>query len=71
MDESDWELLRGMRNCYVTCEEDFAGTVRMVARSRGLKPADVKARLARIAAEVGHTDAYRALRAQLPPEFPL
>jgi hypothetical protein len=66
----DHELLQGMRNCYLTCGEDFEGTVGMVARARGRDPEDVKKALARIAKDHGTDPEYRNLRASLPAEFP-
>ena len=71
VDDADWELLHGMRNCYATCGEDFENTVRMVSRSRGLEFKEVKERLRRIRAEVGETDEYQTLRVQMPKDFPM
>ncbi len=59
-----------MGNCYEVCGDDFEGTVRMVAGSRGLSREEVKERLARIRQEFGDTMEYQALRARLPKDFP-
>ncbi len=45
VDEVDRELMEGMGNCYHACGEDFEGTVRMVARSRGYTSAEITKRL--------------------------
>lgn len=71
VDEADRELLQGMGNCFEVCGDDFEHTVRMVARSRGLSPAEVKARLTYLKETLGDTPAYRRLRSRLPREFPL
>ncbi|MDX1534347.1 MAG: hypothetical protein R3291_01860 [Thermoplasmata archaeon] len=70
MDDSDRELLTGMGNCYDVCREDFEETVRMVSSARGLTADIVKARLLRMRDEWGDTEAYQALRARLPDDFP-
>jgi hypothetical protein len=59
-----------MGNCYDVCREDFEETVRMVSSARGLTPDIVKVRLHRLREEFGETEAYQALRARLPDEFP-
>ena len=71
MDYSEKELLAGMCNCYETCHEDFEGTVRMVARARGITEEEVKPRLLSIRERYGSTGEYAKLRTRLPKAFPL
>jgi hypothetical protein len=66
----DRELLEGMCNCYSVCGEDFENTVRMVAGSRGRTPEDVKSTLLRLAKESATESDFKALRRNLPEEFP-
>jgi hypothetical protein len=58
-----------MVNCYRVCRADFEDTVGMVGSARGLGPDEVKEILSRLKAADG--DDYKALRRQLPEQFPL
>lgn len=58
-----------MVNCYRVCHADFEDTVGMVGSARGLSSNEVKETLARLEAAGG--DDYKALRRQLPEQFPL
>ena len=70
-DATEAELLTGMCNCYETCREGFEGTVRMVARARGLGSEEAKRRLFSMKAKYASSEDYKRLRARLPAEFPL
>jgi hypothetical protein len=63
------ELMNGMVNCYRACHATFEETVEMVGSARGLSSAEVKVTLNRLKQE--GSDEYKALRGQLPLEFPL
>ncbi len=69
MTPKERELLNGMVNCYHACHANFEETVEMVGSARGLSPKEVKEILERLKQEDG--DEYKALRQQLPDEFPL
>jgi hypothetical protein len=58
-----------MVNCYRVCRADFEETVGMVGSARGLSSDEVKEVLDRLKAADG--DDYKALRRQLPEQFPL
>ena len=59
-----------MGNCYAACHADFEGTVGMVAESRGLTAAEVKATLRSLRERFGQEPAFQRLRQRLPDEFP-
>lgn len=65
------ELLNGMCNCYSVCGADFEDTIRMVGRSRGLEPKQVREILDRIKETHSDEREYLDLRKRLPADFPL
>ena len=69
MTPKERELMTGMVNCYHACHANFEETVEMVGSARGLSAKEVKVILERLKQEDG--DEYKALRHQLPDEFPL
>ncbi len=71
MTPKEYELLKGMGDCYRACHADFERTVEMVAGNRGLDPEDVKQILFSLKARHGSEADYRALRERLPGDFPI
>ena len=69
MTPKEQELMNGMVNCYRSCHANFKETIEMVGSGRGLSPEEVEEILERLKLEDG--DEYKALRRQLPDEFPL
>ncbi|MCI4349635.1 MAG: hypothetical protein L3J93_05415 [Thermoplasmata archaeon] len=65
------ELLTGMGNCYEACQDDFEGTVGMVAGARSLTREAVLLLLDSMRTRYSKDEDYVALRNRLPPEFPL
>ncbi len=60
-----------MGNCYFVCHADFDETVRMVGRSRGLSPEEVKEILLRAREQYEQDPDYKRLRSRLPEDFPV
>jgi hypothetical protein len=58
-----------MVNCYHVCRANFEETIGMVGSARGLSSDEVKEVLSRL--KVADGDDYKALRRQLPEQFPL
>ncbi len=69
MDELEASIIKGMENCYRACHEDFANTVHMVARARGLEDEQVTEALRRARDE--NSEEYRRMKSSLPKDFPI
>ena len=69
MTPRELELMNGMVNCYNACHANFEETAEMVGSARGLSPEEVKEILERLKQEDGGQ--YKALRQELPDEFPV